>query len=237
MLTEAALISGPTPNSKSFLSSPSYAITIATGVEMVAAPSSATPVPYGSDGECDNDGAGATTTSTSSTTTTSTTTITTVPAATTTTTTTVPPTTKTVARTTTTVTASNNVAVRSSSLNFFYYGDQELLNFSNQAAITSMTITINVVQTSGLTYNSFPGGAVTDGHSMSGGFVHLTYTLNGGQTIRSNYPAGQVGAQWSANGSIRVTSGDTWSVTSTSGGITSALSGTFQAPNLAPTEG
>src|SRR5487761_2439219 len=100
-----------------------------------------------------------------------------------------------------------------------------------------MTITINVVQTSGLTYNSFPGGAVTDGHSMSGGFVHLTYTLNGGQTIRSNYPAGQVGAQWSANGSIRVTSGDTWSVTSTSGGITSALSGTFQAPNLAPTEG
>jgi hypothetical protein len=93
-----------------------------------------------------------------------------------------------------------------------------------------MTITINVAQTTGVTYNSafnsFPGNALTQGNTTSGGYITYTYMLGSGQTIPANY-SGEVGAQWGGTGSTRVTSGDLWTVTGTSGGVTSTISGTF----------
>jgi hypothetical protein len=153
-----------------------------------------------------------------------TTTTTTVPP--TTTTTTVPPTTT----TTTTTPRSNGITASVSNSNYSYYGGQELLNLTNPSSITALSITINVVQTSGTAYgnqfNSFPGGSLAQGTSTSGGYITYTYVLGSGQTIPANY-SGQVGAQWTGTGTPRVTSGDTWSVTSTSGGIASTISGTF----------
>ena len=93
-----------------------------------------------------------------------------------------------------------------------------------------MTITINVAKTSGVSYNgmfnSFAGGALSQGNTTSGGYITYTFSLNGGQVIPAN-ASGGVGVQWSGNGSFRVTSGDLWTVTSTSGGINSTISGTF----------
>jgi len=93
-----------------------------------------------------------------------------------------------------------------------------------------MTITINVAQTTGVTYNSmfnsFAGGALSQGNTTSGGYITYTFSLNGGQVIPAN-ASGEVGVQWGGTGSIRVTSGDLWTVTSTSGGVNSTISGTF----------
>jgi hypothetical protein len=185
-------------------------------------------------------GAGFTPTSTTTTTVPSTTTTTTtVPPTTTTTTvppttttTTVPPTTTTttVPPTTTTTTTSNGVTVSVSNSNYNYYGGQELLNVNNPSSLTALSITINVAQTTGTSYasqfNSFPGGAITQGNATSGGYISFTYVLGSGQSIPAGF-SGQVGAQWNGTGSTRVTSGDKWTVTSTSGGVTSTLSGTF----------
>jgi prepilin-type N-terminal cleavage/methylation domain-containing protein len=206
----AALLS---PYLQSFPSSTSYAITISSGVVMIAAPSTATPVPYGTANAC----SGAAPTPTTTTTTTAT------PASSTTTTTTPP--------TTTTTSLSNGVTASTASANYNYYGGQELLNFTNSSSITAMSITIDVAQTTGVTYNSefnsFPGGALTQGNTTSGGVIAYTYVLGSGQTIPAHYSNGQVGAQWGGSGSVRVMSGDTWTVTSTSGGVTSVLTGTF----------
>jgi prepilin-type N-terminal cleavage/methylation domain-containing protein len=192
------------PYLRSFPSSSSYTITIVSGVVMIAAPSSATPVAYGTANACS--GAGSAT------------------APTTTTTTSPPPT------TTTTAPPSNGVTATPSSSNYSYYGGQERLDFTNSSSITAMSITIDVAQTTGVTYNSqfnsFPGGALTQGDTTSGGVIAYTFVLGSRQTIPANY-SGEVGAQWGGTGSVRVTTGDTWTVTSTSGGITSTLSGTF----------
>ncbi len=193
------------PYLQSFPSSSSYTISIVSGMVMIAAPSSATAVPYGTANACS--GAGSS------------------PSPTTTTTTGTP------ATTTTTTPPSNGVTATTSSSNYNYYGGQELLNFTNSSRITAMTITIDVAQTTGVTYNSqfnsFPGGALTQANATSGGVIAYTYVLSSGQTIAAQYPNGQVGAQWSGTGSVRVTSGDTWTVTSTSGGVTSTIAGTF----------
>jgi hypothetical protein len=161
----------------------------------------------------------------------SSTTTTTVPP--TTTTTTVPPTTTTTSPPTTTTTTtprSNGVTVSTGSSDYGSYGGQETLSLANPSSITALSITINVAQTTGTSYNtmfnSFPGGAITQANSTSGGYIRYTYVLGSGQTIPANYSGG-VGAQWSGTGSPRVTSGDLWTVTSTSGGVTSTVSGTF----------
>jgi len=158
-----------------------------------------------------------------------TTTTTTVPP-TTTTTTTVPPTT-----TTTTTPVSNGVVSNGvtatptvSGLNN-YYG-QELLSVSNPSSLTSLSITIDVTQTTGLynptAFNSFPGGALAQNQVTSGGVVAYTYVLSG-QTIPANYN-GTVGAQWAGTGYSHATLGDTFSVTSTtSTGVTSTVTGHF----------
>jgi hypothetical protein len=51
-VTAAELISGPSPFLVSFPSSPSYAISIDSGVVMIAAPKTSAPVPYGSPTAC-----------------------------------------------------------------------------------------------------------------------------------------------------------------------------------------
>jgi hypothetical protein len=110
-----------------------------------------------------------------------------------------------------TIPPSNGITASPSNSNYNYYGGQEVLALTNPSSITAMTITINVAQTTGVTYasafNSFPGGALTQGTTTSGGYVTYTYVLGSGQVIPANY-SGEVGAQWNGTGSVRVTSGD-----------------------------
>ena len=210
-VTAALLTANPPGYLRSFPSSPYYTISILSGVVMIAAPSSATATPFGTANACSGAGStnGTTTSSVASPTTT----------------------------TTTTAAPSNGTVATPSSSNYNNYGGQEILSLTNQFSMTALTITINVLQTTGLTYNSmfnsFPGGAITQNDTTSGGVISYTYVLNSGQTIPAGYAGGEAGAQFGGTGSVRVTTGDTWSVTSTSGGVTASLGHLLAVPSHA----
>ena len=126
---------------------------------------------------------------------------------------------------------SNGVSVTPSSSNYGNYGGQELLTFTSTSSITSMSVTINVSGTSGLfgcsQFNSYPTGAINESCASAGNGFTFTYTLVNGP-IPAGYANGDVGAQWIGIGNAHSFANDTWTVTTTSGGVVSTLSGTFK---------
>jgi len=210
--TASSLTSGANSELQSFPSSSYYTITLVNGVVMVAAPSTASAVAATVVNSCS--GAGTTVAAAAAS-----------PGPTT--TTTVSPTT-----TTTTVSVSNGVTVTPGTSSFgsnFDYGGQETLVITNASSITAMTVTINAAASSGMSYNStfntFPGGVVTFNESSPGGAVQATWT-DTNQMVSANYD-GELALQLGGTGSAHLTSGDTWSVTTTSGATTSTLTGHF----------
>jgi len=127
--------------------------------------------------------------------------------------------------------ASNGVTAVASSDNYNNYGGQERLSLNNTASITAMTITIKVARTRGVTFNgqanSFPGGTLVQSSGVVGGAIVYSFVLGTGSSIPANYLNGVAYAQYSGTGSPHPSSGDTWTVTSTAGGTTSTLTGTF----------
>jgi hypothetical protein len=107
---------------------------------------------------------------------------------------------------------------------------EEQVRLANPAPITAMTVTINVARNpAGLSasgqYNTV-GGTVTQASSSSSSQLTYTWTLAAGQTL----PAGTgrvFAAQVGGTGTAHAATGDTWSVTYTSGGTTTTSSGTF----------
>ena len=225
LLTNTPPVAGAVTYLHAMPSSPDYAITLVNGVVMIAAPASATPVAYGTAGACSGAGSGGGGDAPAD-----------VPAPTT-TTTAAPSTTTTTAApattTTTTAPVSNGVTATPSTNTYGGYGGQDIITVSNTKAITALTITIDVAQTTGVTpnggYNSFPGGisTTTYGTGSGSGTLTSTYVLNSGQSVPIGSPSGSFAAQYAGTGSVRVQTGDTWSVVSTSNGVTSTLSGHF----------
>ena len=238
-VTAALLTTGNHTYLHSMPSSPDYNITIVGGQVMVAAPPTATAVPYGPNA-CANAGASGAQVAAPANGAAATTTTAPAPATSTTTTTAAPTTTTTAARTTTTTAAptttttaapvANGVTATPTTNTYGGYGGQDIVTLSNTKAITALTVTINVARTTGVTtnggYNSLPGGVGSAAWSTGSGVYTYTYTLTSG-SIPARYSNGQVAAQYAGTGSPRVTSGDTWRVVSTSNGITSTISGTF----------
>jgi hypothetical protein len=110
------------------------------------------------------------------------------------------------------------------------YGGTDVITLNNPSAITALTITINVAQTSTVTYNNewnnFWGQWGNNSVSTGGGYITYTYVLTAGQSMNAGYN-GNFNAQYADGGQPHYTSGDTWSVVSTSGGVSSTISGTF----------
>jgi hypothetical protein len=108
------------------------------------------------------------------------------------------------------------------------YFTEEDVKLSNPAAITALTATITVQKTTGVAYNGqyVTFGGVTMTHTDTGSTIVYTATLNSGQTILPSTNL-LVAAQFSGNGTAHSTTGDTWSLTTTSGGATSTQSGHF----------
>ncbi len=89
---------------------------------------------------------------------------------------------------------------------------------------------MTVQKTSGVSYaggyNTFASGAVTMAYSDTGSRGVYTYTLTAGQSI----PAGSgwlLAAQFGGNGTAHAYSGDTYTVTVTSGDVTTTTGGHF----------
>jgi hypothetical protein len=102
------------------------------------------------------------------------------------------------------------------------------VTFSNTSPITAMTLTITVQKTTGVAYSGMytTFGGMTLSHVDNGTTITYTYTLNSGQTIASG--SNQLAAaQFGGNGTAHATTGDLWSLTTTSGGKSNTISGHF----------
>ena len=66
-------------------------------------------------------------------------------------------------------------------------------------SLANQTITVSVAQTPGVTFNSqangFPGGALRQTWTTSGGTITYSFVLAAGQTIPAGYASGVVYAQ------------------------------------------
>jgi mannan endo-1,4-beta-mannosidase len=100
---------------------------------------------------------------------------------------------------------------------------------SNTSPITAMTVTIVVQRTAGVNYSGMyntVGGQVQQTNSSTAAAITYTYTLASGQTLG---PANnrQFVAQAGGSGTAHPTSGDTYTVTYTTGGVQRTQTGTF----------
>jgi len=107
---------------------------------------------------------------------------------------------------------------------------EEQVRVNNTANITALTVTITVRRTSGVNasgqYNTV-GGQITQSSSCTSTVCTYVYTLNSGQTLTPG-TGRTFAAQMSGNGTVHPTSGDTFTVTGTSGGAAFSLQGAFQ---------
>jgi len=109
------------------------------------------------------------------------------------------------------------------------YFDDEGLKLSNSAAITALSLTITVQNTGGMSFNgqyNTVGGSITQNHGSTAAAITYQFGLSPGQTLSpgTNY---LFDAQMAANGTAHTTSGDTFTVTYTTGGQTFTQSGHF----------
>jgi prepilin-type N-terminal cleavage/methylation domain-containing protein len=237
-VTPILLTNSTNPYLQSFPTSTYFSISIdGLGNVLVAAPVGATPVVFGTPNACDGAdkantpnmtttttfNAETTTTTVSPTTTTSPTTTSTTSTSTTTSTTTSMPT------ATTTTLPSNGVTVVASTNKPNSFSGSESLSISNVDPITALTITIQVIQTSGLKESNMTDNFPIDlkeSHKTSRGIVTYTWTLKG-PSVSAGRSNDEVTALWTLSGTPHSVTGDTWSVKSTSNGSTATLSGDF----------
>lgn len=109
-----------------------------------------------------------------------------------------------------------------------WWGEEDV-TLSNSAPLTTLRITVTVQKTPGVgyagQYTSFPGGALSMGHTDTASAIVYTYTLNPGQTVAPG--SYMVGSQHNGNGASHPTSGDTYTVTFTAGGGATTTTGHF----------
>ena len=103
------------------------------------------------------------------------------------------------------------------------------LRTANTGTLTALSITIVVQRTTGVSYSgqyNTVGGQITQTSTSTTGTITYQFTLNSGQTLPAS--TGRTFAiQTSGNGTAHPTSGDTYSVTYTSGGQSFTTSGHF----------
>ncbi len=103
------------------------------------------------------------------------------------------------------------------------------VRLANTGTLTALTVTVVVQRTSGVSYSGMyntVGGQIAQTNSSTTGAITYTFTLASGQTLPA--ATGRTFAvQTSGNGSLHPTSGDTYTVTYTSGGQSFTTSGTF----------
>jgi hypothetical protein len=107
---------------------------------------------------------------------------------------------------------------------------EEQIRIANTAPITALSITITVQRNPaalaiGGQYNSV-GSTIQQSSSTTATQLTYQFTLAAGQTLGPS-TSRTFAAQIRGNGTPHPTSGDTYSVTYTSGGATSTVSGTF----------
>jgi len=112
--------------------------------------------------------------------------------------------------------------------NSLFFDDQGV-KLNNTAAITSMSLAIMVQATPGVTFSgqfNTIGGQITQSHISTASVITYQYNLTSGQTLSpgTNY---LFDAQMGGTGTAHPTTGDTFTVTYTTGGQTFTQTGHF----------
>jgi hypothetical protein len=100
---------------------------------------------------------------------------------------------------------------------------------ANTQPISGLIVTVVVQRTAGVSYNgqyNTLGQGITQTNSSTASAITYTFTLAAGQTLAPS-TSRLFAVQTTGNGSLHPTTGDTYSVTYTSGGTTSTVNGTF----------
>lgn len=116
-------------------------------------------------------------------------------------------------------------AVTSSSGHFV----EEQLRIANTATLTALSVTIVVQRTTGISFSgqyNTVGSSIAQSSNSTATTITYQYALSAGQTLGPSSNR-TFAAQMSGTGTAHPTSGDTYTVTYTSGGQNFTLSGTF----------
>lgn len=103
------------------------------------------------------------------------------------------------------------------------------VKLANTSSITALTISVVVQRTTGVSYSgqyNTVGGQVTQANASTTGAVTYTWTLNSGQSLGAA-TSRTFAAQFGGTGTVHPTTGDTWTVGYTTGGVARTQSGTF----------
>jgi cellulose 1,4-beta-cellobiosidase len=103
------------------------------------------------------------------------------------------------------------------------------VRLANTSPITAMTVTVNVARTPGVTYSGMyntVGGQITQANSSTTSTVTYTWTLNAGQQLGAS-TSRTFAAQMGGNGTAHATTGDTYTVNYTVGGVARTQTGSF----------
>jgi chitin-binding protein len=103
------------------------------------------------------------------------------------------------------------------------------VRLANTNPITAMTVTVVVQRTTGVShsgqYNTV-GGQITQSNASTASTVTYTWTLNAGQTLGAS-TSRTFAAQLGGTGTVHPVTGDTWTVSYTTGGVARTQTGTF----------
>ncbi len=106
---------------------------------------------------------------------------------------------------------------------------EEALSLSNTGAITALSITITVQRTTGVGFNgqyNTVGGQILQSNTVATTTITYQFTLAAGQTLGLGTDR-LFAAQMTGSGTIHPTSGDTYTVTYTTGGVSFTQTGHF----------
>jgi acetylxylan esterase len=109
-----------------------------------------------------------------------------------------------------------------------FFNDEEI-KLANTSPLTSLTVTIVIQRTAGVSFSgqfNTAGGQVLQSSGSTSSAITYTFTLASGQTLGAG-TAWTFAAQASGSGTLHPTSGDTFTVTSTAGGASATRSGHF----------
>jgi cellulose 1,4-beta-cellobiosidase len=107
--------------------------------------------------------------------------------------------------------------------------DDEGVKISNTAPITALSLTITVQNTGGITFNgqfNTVGASITQSHTSTATAITYQFNLTAGQTVAAG-TGFLFDAQMGGTGTAHPTTGDTFTVTYTTGGQTFTQSGHF----------
>jgi hypothetical protein len=107
--------------------------------------------------------------------------------------------------------------------------NEQAISLSNTGVITSLSITIVIQRTTGVNHNgqfNTVGSQIIQSNTVTATTITYQFALASGQTVGTSTNS-IFAAQMSGNGTVHPTSGDTYTVTYTTGGVTFTQTGTF----------